>query len=82
MGRSRAVAAEPVVLGSLTQRGARGNASCLACSSERVTRISMELEDGSRVDFTHCMDCEHRSWQHGGDVLTVDTVLAKAQRDR
>ena len=81
MARNRAVA-EPEPLGSLTQRGARGAATCLACGSERVTRLSMELTDGSEVDFTHCLDCEHRSWQHGEDVLSVDHVLAKAQRTR
>ncbi len=81
MARSRA-AAEQVPLGSLTQRGARGGAACLVCSSDRVTRISMELTDGSQVDFTHCLDCENRSWQAGDEVLSVDHVLTKAQRTR
>ena len=81
MARSRA-AAEQVPLGSLTQRGARGGALCLVCESDRVTRISMELTDGSQVDFTHCLDCENRSWQAGEEVLSVDHVLAKAQRTR
>ena len=66
----------------LTQRGARGGASCLVCDSDRVTRISMELTDGSQVDCTHCLDCENRSWQAGDEVLSVDHVLTKAQRTR
>ena len=81
MARNRATA-EQVPLGSLTQRGARGGASCLICESDRVTRISMELTDGSQVDFTHCLDCENRSWQAGDAVLSVDHVLTKAQRTR
>jgi len=81
MARTRATA-EQVPLGSLTQRGARGAASCLVCESDRVTRISMELTDGSQVDFTHCLDCENRSWQAGDEVLSVDHVLTKAQRTR
>ena len=72
----------PAPLGSLTQPGARDGARCQQCSSERVTRISMELADGSEVDFTNCMECEHRSWQHGDQLLSVDHVLARAQRRR
>jgi Zn ribbon nucleic-acid-binding protein len=71
-----------VQLGSLTQPGARDGARCQECSSERVTRISMELTDGSDVDFTHCLDCEHRSWQQGDEVLSVDHVLTRAQKHR
>jgi molybdenum cofactor biosynthesis enzyme MoaA len=52
------------------------------CASERVTRISMELTDGSQVDFTHCLQCEHRTWEQGEDLLSVDRVLTKAQRHR
>jgi hypothetical protein len=77
---SRATAPEP--LGSLTQPGARLGAVCRLCLSERVTRISMELTDGSEVDFTHCLECEERTWQHGEEVLSVEHVLAKAKRTR
>lgn len=81
MARSRA-AAEQVPLGSLTQRGARGGASCLVCDSDRVTRISMELTDGSQVDFTHCLECENRTWEAAGELLSVDHVLTRAQKQR
>jgi hypothetical protein len=77
---SQAVSPEP--LGSLTQPGARTGATCRMCNSERVTRISMELTDGSPVDFTSCLDCEHRTWEQGEDLLSVDRVLTKAQRHR
>jgi hypothetical protein len=69
-------------LGSLTQPGARDGARCQMCQSERVTRISMELTDGTEVDFTHCLECEHRTWQHGDEVLSVDHVLSRAKRTR
>ena len=81
MTRSSSSAA-PVPLGSLTQPGARDGARCQMCQSERVTRISMELTDGSEVDFTHCLECEHRSWQHGDQFLSVDHVLSRAKRTR
>ncbi|MBI1377104.1 MAG: hypothetical protein GC157_06450 [Frankiales bacterium] len=81
MARSSQTAAA-VPLGSLTQPGAREGVRCAMCGSERVTRISMELTDGSEVDFSHCLECEHRSWQHGGEVLSVDHVLHRAQRRR
>ncbi len=74
--------ATPVPLGSLTQPGARVGVRCQMCQSERVTRISMELTDGSEVDFTHCLECEHRTWQHGEELLSVDHVLSRAQRKR
>ena len=51
-----------VPLGSLTQPGARAGASCRACGSDRVTRIAMNLTDGSPVEFTSCHRCEHRTW--------------------
>jgi hypothetical protein len=72
----------PAQLGSLTQPGARTGARCQLCHSERVTRISMELTDGTEVDFTHCLECEHRTWQHGDEVLSVDHVLSRTQRTR
>ena len=81
MARSSSAAA-PVPLGSLTQPGARDGARCQMCQSERVTRISMELTDGSEVDFTHCLECEHRTWQQGDEVLSVDHVLTRAKRNR
>ena len=69
------------VLGSLTQPGAR-YASCRECGSERVTRIAMELTDGTPVDVTSCQDCEHRSWEGEGMVLSREDVLARTQRTR
>lgn len=75
-------APEPEPLGSLTRRGARDGATCRLCGSERVTRIGMELTDGSEVQFTSCLDCEHRTWEQGEDLLSVDRVLAKTQRTR
>ena len=69
-----------VPLGSLTQPGARAGASCRACGSDRVTRIAMNLTDGSPVEFTSCHRCEHRSWQHAGGPLAVDAVLEHARK--
>ena len=39
-------------------------------------------QNGSEVDFTSCLDCEHRTWEQGDDLLSVDRVLTKAQRHR
>ncbi len=82
MARTASTPAAPVSLGSLTQPGARAGLGCRLCGSARVTRISMELTDGSQVDFTSCLDCEHRTWEQGDDLLSVDRVLSKAQRHR
>jgi hypothetical protein len=75
-------ATDEVDLGSLLRPGARGAGAptCALCESTRVTKIALELEDGSQVDFTNCMDCDHRVWQQGDDVLSVERVLSKARR--
>ena len=78
-GRRQAAAAVP--LGSLTQRSDRTEASCVGCGSVHVTRLSMNLTDGTPVDFTSCHRCEHRTWTRtGGDVVAVDTVLEHARK--
>ena len=85
MARSGSIT-QPVPLGSLTQPGARAGASCRACGSERVTRISMALTDGSPVDFTSCHRCEHRTWEElapgagATAVLPVQRVLDKTRK--
>jgi hypothetical protein len=76
---SRAVA-EAVPLGSLTQREARAGAVCRECGSAHVTRLAMNLTDGTPVDFTSCHHCEHRMWEHAGGELAVDAVLERARK--
>ena len=78
-GRSRAVAATP--LGSLTQREHRAAVTCRGCGSTRVTRLSLNLTDGTPVEFTSCHRCEHRTWEHAGAELSVGNVLDRARRD-
>jgi hypothetical protein len=68
-----------VPLGSLTQPGAR-EASCRTCGSQRVTRIEMQLTDGSTVDFTSCLSCEGRTWEHEGREISREDVLVRSQR--
>ena len=69
-----------IPLGSLTQPGARTGARCLACQSERVTRIAMRLTDGTPVEFTSCHHCEHRSWVQQGQQLEFENVLDKTRK--
>jgi hypothetical protein len=78
-GRRQPAPAAP--LGSLTQLSHRSGASCAACGSVHVTRLTMNLTDGTAVDFTSCHRCEHRTWTRtGGDVLPVDSVLEHARK--
>ena len=79
-GRGRAGVA-PVPLGSLTQREHRAIVACRSCGSTRVTRLSLNLTDGTPVEFTSCHRCEHRTWEHAGAELTVGSVLDRARRD-
>jgi hypothetical protein len=79
--RRRPRSTGPVVpLGSLTQREHRAAGECLSCGSTRVTRLSLNLTDGTPVEFTSCHRCEHRSWEHAGDPLSMDTVLERTRR--
>ena len=77
--RARA-GATVVPLGSLTQPGARVGERCLACNSDRVTRIAMRLTDGTPVEFTSCHHCEHRSWVQQGQTLPFNHVLDKTRK--
>lgn len=70
-----------VPLGSLTQRDHRHSVNCRGCGSIHVTRLSMQLTDGTPVEFTSCHRCEHRTWEHAGGELSVDTVLDRARKD-
>ncbi len=78
-GRGRAEVVHPP-LGSLTQRDNRTAISCQACGSGHVTRLSMNLTDGTPVDFTSCHRCEHKTWEHGGAELSVDGVLDRTRK--
>ncbi len=69
-----------VPLGSLTQREHRHNEVCRGCGSPRITKLSLSLTDGTPVDFTSCHRCEHRSWQHAGAELSVQSVLDRTRR--
>ena len=75
-------AVTPLPLGSLTQPGARDGSCCRACGSQRVTRIAMNLTDGSPVEFVSCHRCEHRTWSEAGSAsaLPVARVLDRARK--
>lgn len=76
-GRSGAPAAP---LGSLTQRENRVDGGCAACGSEAVTRLAMQLTDGTPVQFISCHRCEHRRWEHEGSRLSVTSVLERTRK--
>jgi hypothetical protein len=82
--RSRAArAVAPVVLGSLTQPGARtGDGTCDQCGTERVTSLALVLTDGTPVRFTSCHACEHRSWLGPDGPLDRTTVLERTRKIR
>ena len=67
---------------SLVTTPARALTTCEACTSTRVTSITMTLTDGSIVDFTSCHGCEHKSWRQAGRDLDITTVLTKAKKHK
>lgn len=57
--------------------------ACEGCGSDRITRISMTLTDGTPVDFTSCHTCEHRTWRESaGNALALDGVLQRTRKTR
>lgn len=72
--------APPVPLGSLTQPQHRPGGVCRSCGSDRLTRLAMQLTDGTAVDFVSCHVCEERAWEHDGHVLDVTAVLDRTRR--
>ena len=65
------------------ERAGRLAPGCAACGSERLTEISMTLTDGSRVHFSSCHVCEHRTWRNAQEgALSLDGVLTRARKPR
>jgi hypothetical protein len=79
---ARSTSRPSVPLGSLTQRGDRAAETCADCSSTRITQLSMNLTDGTPVDFVSCHVCGHRSWTHEGVALDVSDVLDRSRKVR
>jgi hypothetical protein len=42
----------------------------------------MTLTDGTPVQFASCHDCEHRHWQHEGQVLAFADVITRTTKPR
>ncbi len=83
--RSRRRGEQAPALGSLS-RPTNGSGSvprgCIACGSVAVTRLAMDLTDGTPVTFVSCQTCEHRAWfdAEGGEVA-IEDVLSRSRRD-
>ncbi len=80
MARSSRQSSPAVSLGSLTQQGARTGITCTNCNSDRVTRLSMSLTDGTAVEFTSCHRCEHKTWADAAGQLSVEEVLGRTRK--
>lgn len=78
--RSAAASRTAVPLGSLTQVLAADLRWCVVCGSSRLTQLSMDLTDGTPVDFTSCHVCAHKSWSHHGVELAVTDVLHRTRK--
>lgn len=57
---------------------------CAACGATDLTRLPMQLTDGTPVLFVSCQVCEHRSWlsedEAGWTALPIAEVLARSTR--
>ena len=72
----------PVRPASLAHAGDAPSGHCPDCGSVRVTALAMTLTDGTPVEFASCHDCEHRHWQHEGQVLAFADVINRTTKPR
>ncbi len=78
--RRRHADAPVIPLGSLTQQPQHDQPSCHVCGGTQVTRLGMQLTDGTPVEFTSCHRCEARRWVADGVELSVQTVLERTRK--
>ncbi len=78
--RRRAAEVPAAPLGSLTQIPQHVQPSCHVCGGTQVTRLAMQLTDGTPVQFTSCHRCEARRWDADGVELSVQTVLERTRK--
>lgn len=77
--RPASITIEP--LGSLLTTPRSHLVTCTACGSQRTTKISMVLTDGSTAAMTSCRRCERRSWTSSdGASLTREDVLLRTRK--
>ena len=57
-------------------------AQCEACSSTRVTQISMTTSEGHELHMTSCHRCEHKTWREEGQPVPLDRVLSLAAKKK
>lgn len=56
---------------------------CDHCGSKSLSRITLELGDGSEIALSTCHFCEFRTWSGGeGDRLPLARVVALATENR
>ncbi len=78
--RRRGADAEPVPLGSLTQRGSAPAQACTSCGSPAVTTLSITLTDGTPARFASCRTCGHRQWADDAGALSISDVLVRTTK--
>lgn len=56
---------------------------CEHCGSKTLSKITLELGDGTEVALSTCHFCEYRTWSgNDGDELSLSRVVAMATANR
>lgn len=56
---------------------------CDHCGSKNLSKITLELGDGTEVSLSTCHFCEFRTWSDDdGDSLPISRVVAMAAANR
>ena len=50
--------------------------TCPACRRRELIDVNMALRDGTKVRMRRCPPCHVRWWEHDGQRLTKDEMLA------
>lgn len=78
--RRRRSPAPVTPLGSLIAQPSHTRGVCHACGGTQVTRLQMQLTDGTEVEFTSCHRCETRRWDADGVELSMASVLERTRK--
>lgn len=54
--------------------------TCPVCHRSRVTRMAVQLTDGTPVTLMSCSDCDTRTWWNGPEQLNLQDVVNKSTK--
>ena len=54
--------------------------SCPHCNGQKITRMAVQLTDGTPVTLMSCATCDRRTWWNGAERLDLQDVVDKSTK--